>query len=111
MENIHQLLLWESSKYQKSSAYLNRKSSGNHDHSNEWKLLTNILDRLFFIIFFIITLCFNIWMIFASPHIQDYRFCPLGKDNCPPDFDFVNCVKDIDLNKGCSTLNDSSLGH
>ena len=48
--------------------------------TREWKFVSRVLDRLFFIIFVTIAICFNIYLMASSPFTKTFDFCPEGED-------------------------------
>lgn len=44
--------------------------------TREWKFVSRVLDRTLFVVFTFVALCFNIYLLTASPYGRTFDFCP-----------------------------------
>jgi len=84
------------------SAQMAAKSEDSEESEN-CHLLARILDRLFMIAFLVVNIGTYVYLMHTAPtRSSSFSFCPLGKGNCPEDFDYASCDASLEAGWGCT---------
>ncbi|KAK7073522.1 Neuronal acetylcholine receptor subunit beta-4 [Halocaridina rubra] len=70
-----------------------------------------VLDRIFFIILVLCTISFNLELLLSSPHSYSFEYCPKGRGNCPPDWNYALYEKLIESGQGLSNMDHNAYAN
>ncbi|XP_037803553.1 acetylcholine receptor subunit alpha-1-A-like [Penaeus monodon] len=75
-------------------------SSSTSIHRMEWHYVCVVADKLFFIVFLIMFIIFNIIILLSSPHEAAFQYCPEGPGTCPEGWDAAFYGEQVEAGEG-----------